>query len=184
MRNLLPSENLRQTAGACCAVLRPFLKQMFLFFPKKKLQIIRKKTHNKSSHSGKLQKHLCLVFFTIYMPYYIIEENGETAFILTQDIIDSFKKSVGTAVYVSENGFGGQDGGGVYIDGGTFTIRKKKKLASAHTQNIPAVNCRFSAARAECSANARAGDAVSSIFKYRFLLYNNVQLVSDAIGSK
>ncbi len=175
-----------------------------------------------------------------------MEENGETAFILTQDIIDSFKKSVGTAVYVRENGFGGQNGvgsviapvqtlsqvfavlggergsiiadgyiavaeeeiladnqsvtvqgagsggtlvnesgrvitdsnadngGGVYIDGGTFTIRKKKKLASAcaHTQNIPAVNCRFSAARAECSANARAGDAVSSIFKYRFLLYN------------
>ena len=56
-----------------------------------------------------------------------MEENGETAFILTQDIIDSFKKSVGTAVYVSENGFGGQDGVGVYIDGGTFTIRKKKK---------------------------------------------------------
>ena len=143
MGNLLPSENLRQTAGACCAVLRPFLKQMFLFFPKKKLQIIRKKTHNKSSHSGKLQKHLCLVFFTIYMPYYIIEENGETAFILTQDIIDSFKKSVGTAVYVRENGFGGQDGvgvyidgGGVYIDGGTFTIRKKKKACvSAHAEH-------------------------------------------------
>ena len=125
------------------------------------------------------------VFYHLYAMLYI-EENGETAFILTQDIIDSFKKSVGTAVYVSENGFGGQDGGGVYIDGGTFTIRKKKKLASAcaHTQNIPAVNCRFSAARAECSANARAGDAVSSIFKYCFLLYNNVQLVSDAIGSK
>lgn len=46
---------------------------------------------------------------------YLIEENGETAFVLTQDIIDSFKKSVGTAVYVSENGFGGQDGIGSVI---------------------------------------------------------------------
>ena len=46
---------------------------------------------------------------------YLTEHNGETVFLLTQDIIESFKQTVGTTVYVSETGFAGADGVGSVI---------------------------------------------------------------------